>query len=99
MTAKLAEAYAIAGKENDALVIPAGLAFADALARRPAIRLHMDDKSHPSLAGTYLAACTVYAALFRRPPAAPSHEPTLDAATAAFLQAVACETVERQGHP
>ena len=33
MTAQLAEAYTIAGNENNALVIPAGLAFARALAQ------------------------------------------------------------------
>jgi Arc/MetJ-type ribon-helix-helix transcriptional regulator len=35
MTGQLADAYDAAGKENDALVVPAGLAFAKALATRP----------------------------------------------------------------
>src|SRR6185503_18591015 len=54
MTAQLAEQYTIAGNANDALVIPAGLAFAKAVSRRPALELYQSDKRHPSLAGTYL---------------------------------------------
>jgi hypothetical protein len=73
MTARLAEAYATAGNDNDATVVPAGLAFAAALSRRPDPRLHMDDRSHPSLAGTYLAACAVYATLFGQSPAGLGH--------------------------
>ncbi|MEP6607953.1 MAG: hypothetical protein ABJA83_04680 [Burkholderiaceae bacterium] len=68
MTAQLAEQYTLAGNANDALVVPAGLAFAKATARRPDIELYEDDKRHPSMAGTYLAACTVYATLYRKTP-------------------------------
>jgi hypothetical protein len=95
MTAQLAEAYAAAGNANDAFVIPAGLAFAASLAKRPDVRLHIDDRSHPSPAGTYLAACTVYAALFQRSPVGLKHAAGLDASTADFLQGVAQDTVER----
>lgn len=68
MTGSLGEQYTLAGNANDALVIPAGLAFAKALVKRPDIELYEADKRHPSLAGTYLAACTVYAALYRKSP-------------------------------
>src|SRR5437764_11017061 len=63
MTAKLADAYTAEANANDALVIPAGLAFARAMASRPDLELYQPDKRHPSVAGTYLAACTAYAAL------------------------------------
>jgi len=71
MTAQLAEAYTIAGNANNALVIPAGLAFARAIGKQPELNLYVADKRHPSLAGTYLAACTVFAALtgYRAKPA------------------------------
>jgi hypothetical protein len=94
MTAELAEAYTSVGNDNDALVVPVGLAFAAALARKSGLHLHMDDKRHPTPAGTYLAACTVYAALFRRSPIGLAHVSDLDAATAHLLQSVAVETVE-----
>ena len=37
MTAQLAEAYTIAGNDNNALVIPTGLAFAKAISKQPEI--------------------------------------------------------------
>src|SRR4029077_16718954 len=64
MAAQLAEQYTIAGNANDALVIPAGLAFAKARAKRPDLELYQPDKRHPTLIGTYLAACTTYAAVY-----------------------------------
>jgi len=94
MTAGLAEQYTIAGNKNDALVIPAGLAFARALSRNPEIVLHDRDKRHPSLLGTYLAACTIYASLYRRSPVDNPYTGGIDAKTAAFLQEVAWETVK-----
>ena len=94
MTQQLAEAYTNAGNDNDALVIPAGLAFARAHAQRPALVLHAADKRHPSMAGTYLAASTVYAALFRKSPEGLDYTAGLDADTAKFLQTVAWQTVQ-----
>ena len=94
MTAQLAEAYTSAGNANDALVIPAGLAFANAIAKRPDLELYHPDKRHPSLAGTYLAACTVFAALTKRSPVGSTYNGGLDRDLAGFLQATAWETVQ-----
>jgi hypothetical protein len=94
MTAQLAEAYTTAGNENNALVIPAGLAFARAIGKQPELNLYAPDKRHPSLAGTYLAACTVFAALTGRSPVGNAYLAGIDAPTAQFLQTVAWETVQ-----
>src|SRR5437867_1408428 len=94
MTAQLAEAYTIAGNDNNALVIPAGLAFAKALDKQPEINLYAIDKRHPSAAGTYLASCVVFAALTGRSPVGNAYLAGLDAQTVAFLQKVAWETVQ-----
>jgi hypothetical protein len=94
MTAQLAEAYTIAGNANDALVIPAGLAFARAIAKRPDLELYQPDKRHPSLAGTYLAAATVFAALTKKSPVGSTYNAGLDNDLANFLQATAWETVQ-----
>ncbi len=94
MTAQLAEAYTIAGNANDALVIPAGLAFARALSEQPELNLYAADKRHPSLAGTYLAACSVFAALTGRSPVGNSYLAGIDEPTAHFLQTVARQTVQ-----
>jgi hypothetical protein len=94
MTAQLAEAYTIAGNENNALVIPAGLAFARALRKQPELNLYAADKRHPSLAGTYLATCAAFAALTGRSPVGNPYLAGIDEPTARFLQTVAWETVQ-----
>jgi len=94
MTAQLAEAYTVAGNENKALVIPAGLAFARAVSKQPELNLYAPDKRHPSLAGTYLASCVVFAALTGHSPVGNSYLAAIDAPTAKFLQTVAWETVQ-----
>lgn len=94
MTAQLAEAYTVAGNANDAFVIPAGLAFARAVAKQPELNLYAPDKRHPSLAGTYLAACVVFSALTGRSPVGNSYRAGIDEPTARFLQDVAWETVQ-----
>jgi hypothetical protein len=93
MTAGLAEAYTIAGNDNDALVVPAGLAFARVIKEHPEITLHISDKRHPTLAGTYLAACTTYAALFGHSPVGLKYTAGLDDKTGAILQEAAWATV------
>lgn len=93
MTQPLAEAYTAVGNANNALVIPAGLAFARSIAQRPALDLYIADLRHPSLAGTYLAAATTFAVLFGRTPEGSRYTAGLDADTAAHLQRVAWETV------
>ena len=99
MTAALAEQYTLAGNANDLQVIPAGLAFAQAIARRPDIELYEDDKRHPSLAGTYLAACTVYATLYRKTPAGLTYTAGLAPELAALLQSAAWEAVQDYFRP
>ena len=94
MTAQLADAYTKAGKDNNAQVIPAGLAFARSVALKPELELYIADKRHPTLAGSYLAACTTYATLFRKSPVGSSYTAGLDPAVARHLQTVAWETVQ-----
>jgi hypothetical protein len=94
MTAELAEAYTRAGNDNGALVIPAGLAFARSIERRPELNLYAPDKRHPSMAGTYLAVSTVYASLFKKSPVDIKYTAGLDEASAKLLQTVAWETVQ-----
>ena len=94
MTQPLAAEYIQAGKANNALVVPAGLAFANSVARRPDISLIVADKRHPSLQGTYLSACTVLASVFKINPVGNKYTAGLPADVAAHLQAVAWETAQ-----
>jgi hypothetical protein len=95
MTQALAEQYTKAGNDNNALVVPAGLAFAKALARKPDLVLYAADKRHPSPAGTYLGAATLYASILRRSPVGSAVTMAgVDQETAKLLQSVAWETVQ-----
>jgi hypothetical protein len=94
MTQQLAEAYTQAANANDTLVIPAGLAFARAMASRPEVELYAADKRHPSLAGTYLATCTAWAALTKKSPVGNSYTAGLAPELARFLQTVAWDSVQ-----
>ncbi len=94
MTAQLDKAYTDIGRELNAQVVPVGLAFARVTSERPDIVLRTSDARHPSLAGTYLAACTFFAALYSQSPEGLDYDAGLDRDTVAYLQRVAWRTVQ-----
>jgi hypothetical protein len=95
MTGELAAEYEAVGNDTDALVVPVGLAFAKVREARPSLVMHVEDKMHPTLPGTYLAACTFYAALFGKTPVGNAYNAGLDPELAKFLQQAAWDTVRR----
>jgi hypothetical protein len=84
-----------------------GEAFRQSLALHPEIKLHIDDNSHASMAGSYLAASTFYVALTGKPVPADAFVPEgvapADAALLrnAALVGSACSDVRPRGsvHP
>jgi hypothetical protein len=92
MTEQLAAEYIKAGQQNNALVVPAGYAFANSVSKRPDVSLIIADKRHPSLAGTYLAACTVLASVYKINPIGSKYLAGLSPEVAKHLQTVAWET-------
>ena len=68
--ASLTNAYLEIGKEVGATVVPAGMAWQAFLEKHSEPLLHDKDNSHPTLAGSYLAACCFYATLFDGDPRA-----------------------------
>jgi hypothetical protein len=109
MTLDLERAYTKAGNALNALVLPVGLAFARMGDRHPNVNLYSPDiarfegarvvhrKSikHPSLAGTYLAACVVYAGLYQRSPVGLPYNPGLEPEVARSIQEVAWQTAQQ----
>lgn len=90
--------YVGLGNELNALVIPVGLAFKEAYKRYPDLKLHQAyDGSHPTKAGTYLAAATSYAAIYGRSPVGNKFDAfgEVDPATMRQLQEVAWDTVKQ----
>jgi hypothetical protein len=83
------------GAEVGALVVPVGPAWHLAMNRDPRIELYVADGSHPSAAGSYLAACVFLAALFNQKPSGWSvaDKLKLDRDTAESLHAVASDVL------
>lgn len=93
MTDSMASSYIGVARELDIPVSPVGMAWKSALTADPSINLFNADGSHPSLEGSYLAACTFYASIFFESPEVLEFISTLDESTASFLQQIASETV------
>lgn len=66
--ATLTSAVRRVAEVTHALVAPAGPAWTLVREARPSLELYYTDGSHPSPAGSYLAACTLYATLFHASP-------------------------------
>ena len=66
--AALNYAYIHTAKTTHAVVAPVGLAWERLRQKDPTVDLYYIDGSHPSAAGSYLAACAIYAAIFRKNP-------------------------------
>ncbi len=62
--AAITEAYSTLGVLEHVPVAPVGLAFENWIKANPGIPLHIDkDQKHPTMAGSYLAACVIYATI------------------------------------
>jgi hypothetical protein len=64
----ITDAYAVIGRELGATVVPVGLAWQRFLGEHEQPVLHDKDQSHPTLAGSYLAACVFLAVVFQENP-------------------------------
>jgi hypothetical protein len=64
----ITDAYTGIGRELGATVVPVGMAWQSFLRKHDRPALHDKDRSHPSLAGSYLAACAFLAVLFKESP-------------------------------
>ncbi len=87
----IADAYATIGAEIGATVAPVGLAWERFLSTNATPVLHDKDRSHPTLAGSYLAACVLFSVLFERSPVGLAAPARLTAKDAHALQLAACE--------
>ena len=86
----LTECYMSIGREIGATVVPAGVAWERVFRMEGHPVLHDKDGSHPTLAGSYLAACVFFAVLFDESPVGIASEiKGLTAAQIAQLQKTA----------
>lgn len=93
MQNRLRSSYLLMTDENDAICSPVGAAWKVVRDSFPSINLYTADGSHPSYAGSYLAACTFYATLFRKSPVGLNFYGNLSATDAQNLQNIAAMVV------
>jgi len=67
-------------------VTPVGVVWKYIRENHPSINLYQSDGSHPSVAGSYIAACCFYTSLFRKDPTLISNNYGLDATTASIIR-------------
>lgn len=96
LTEPLAKAYVEIAAKTGGYVAPVGLAFAAGAQRFPEIDLYHPDGKHPSLEGTYLAACVFFATLYNQSPLGGDIPIASDMSpeTARRLQTLAWDTVQ-----
>jgi len=93
MQAAINTGYMTIAQQLGVAVAPVGVAWEKVAEQPGAPTLWQSDGSHPATAGTYLAACVFYAAIFDRSPVGLGDDDGLQPSEAASLQAVAAETV------
>ena len=65
---RVVESYKLAADEVKAIIFPVGQAWLEAWKRDAGIPLYSEDKFHPSVAGSYLAALVIFEKLFAESP-------------------------------
>ena len=86
MDSMLRMRYEMMGNDNDAVLSPVGAVWRYIRENHPMIDLYANDGSHPSTKGSYAAACTFYAAMFRKDPTAITFDFSLNAADALAIR-------------
>ena len=93
MQDRLRKSYLEMATTHNASASPVGIAWKNAMTLDSTIELYTTDNSHPSLLGSYLAACTFYSSIFKKSSVGSTSTAGIDSATAVFLQTVASSTV------
>lgn len=86
MDSMLYERYMYMARTNDASVCPVGRVWRYIRNNHPEIELYQTDDSHPSMAGSYAAACSFFTMIFHRSPLDIIYTADLDTAVAATIR-------------
>ena len=78
--------YMMMADDNDAVVSPVGAVWKYIRQNYPLIELYDFDESHPSLAGSYAAACCFYTSIYREDPTQITFTSTLNSTDAANIR-------------
>jgi hypothetical protein len=98
--AEIAQAHRTIAAELAIDVAPVGLAWQRSDQQDPTLDMYGNDDEHPSIHGSYLAACVIYGTIFSESPVGLSYRPSRGAGVsedeAAFLQQVAWDEIQAQ---
>lgn len=86
MDSMLCERYTYMARTYDASLCPVGRVWRFLRQRYSELELYQSDGSHPSVAGTYAAACAFYVMFFHRDPLLIQFDGGLDASTAQIIR-------------
>lgn len=92
MQQRLRESYMQMAQDNNGITSPVGAAWKMVRDSLSSIDLYNPDESHPSLHGSYLAACVFYASIFHKNPHGSSYTAGLSNNDAERLQYFAAKT-------
>lgn len=84
--------YMMMADSNNAEVSPVGAVWKHIRQNFPLIELYQADESHPSVSGSYAAACSFYSALFRSDPSQSTYTAGIDSTDALHIR-LAAKTV------
>lgn len=93
MDSTITSHYKVFADSVKASMTPVGAAWRYIRQNHPSIELFQPDESHPSLAGSYAAACCFYATLFRSDPTFITFNSGLSATDAATIKYAVKQTV------
>jgi hypothetical protein len=93
MQDSVSAAYNMLANELNATLVPCGNAWATAWAIDSSNTFWQEDTYHPTLIGSYLAACVFYFRLFHESPVGLPFTAGIDSSIVAFLQSAAEQTV------
>jgi hypothetical protein len=94
---RVRDSYALAARDVSGYFLPAGEAWRAAWRDTPSLALYGGDGFHPTAAGSYAAALTIFGGLSGRSPVGLPAPATVDATTAERLQQAALEALEDYG--
>lgn len=85
----ISDTYMYMTNDNDAEVSPVGAVWRYIRENHPSIDLYSSDSSHPSLAGSYAAACAFYTMIYKKDPSLITWDSSLSAADANTIKMAA----------
>ena len=94
---RVRDSYALAARDVDGWFLPAGETWRAAWVSDPDLALYGGDGFHPSVAGSWAAALTIFAGLSGRSPEGLPAPAGVDPATAERLRRAATEALEQYG--